>query len=368
MFLAPKLEIGGAEVMLDLMLGTPGDRSFRPIVCCTYMPGPIGERLIERGITVYHSLATNKLDFRIVSRLVKIIKKEKIAVIYDVMSDNNTLFYGLLASKLTGIPYVNAVHNARTQSAAVVLLRRLCMKYSDHVIALSEGHREFITRYYGVHADKIRIVPNGVDIGRFQLGMSNMLYRAKLNLPLDKPIVVIIATLRPLKAHKVFLQAAQKVLVEFPETQFLVVGDGPERNGLELYAAQLGIQASAHFLGQRTDIPEILSCIDVSVLSSSQEAFPITILESMAASKPVVATDVGLLDELVQHEETGFLVQPGDTEGLAESINKLIMNPTLSSKMGAAGRRRVENRFSMQNTISALESVILECVRDQPTL
>ena len=116
-----------------------------------------------------------------------------------------------------------------------------------------------------------------------------------------------------------------------------MIGDGVERNRLELYATQLGIQASVHFLGQRTDIPELLSCVDVSILSSLARNFPALNLGIYGSIQTRSCHNVGFLDELVQHEETGFLVQPGDTEGLAESINKLIMNPTLSSKMGEAG-------------------------------
>ena len=363
MFLAPKLVVGGAESMLDLILASPYDQNFRPVVCCIYKPGAIGERLMERGITVYHSLALNRLDFRIISRLVNIIRREKISVVYDVMSGNNTLFYGLFASKITGIAFVNALHNARIHLASVMLLQCVCMKFSDRVIALTERHREFIARYYKIQPDKIRVVPNSVDINRFSLGESATLYRAHLNLPLDSPLIAIIATLRPLKAHEIFLQAARKVLEYVPQARFLVVGDGSERIRLELYAAQLGIQASVHFLGQRTDIPEILSCVDVSVLSSLQETFPISLLESMAASKPVVATNVGFLDELVQHEVTGLLVKPGDAEGLAEAIIRLVINPDLAIKMGAAGRSRVEIFSSVQQTMDALDGIISEFVK-----
>lgn len=362
MFLTPSLEIGGAEMMLDLILSHLDELTFRPVICCTYSPGLIGEKLASRGITIYSSIASHRFDISIVLRLMSIAKRENVKLIYELASSNNTLLYGLLASRIAGIGFVNALHNARTYSRTTMVLRRTCMQLSAMVIALTQRHKLFIMEYYRVKEKNIHIIPNSVDFRRFETDVDKSLNRARLNLPSDKPVIGMVATLRPLKAHEIFLQAAQRTLKSVPDAHFLIVGDGSERGNLEKYASELGIEASIHFLGERTDIPEILACIDLFVLSSRQETFPISVLEAMAASKPVVATNVGFLDELVLHGETGFLVPPDDFDHLANVMQILLTEPALARRMGATGRKRVEAHFSVGKTLAAFEKVVFACI------
>jgi glycosyltransferase involved in cell wall biosynthesis len=173
--------------------------------------------------------------------------------------------------------------------------------------------------------------------------------------------VGIIAGLRPEKAHDVFLGAA-RVLAHETNAHFVIVGGGTERDKLKTLASTLNLSDRVHFLGLRTDIARILRGLDVVVLSSRPEVetFPVAIMEAMAASKPVVCTKVGSLEELVLDGQTGFLVAPNSTSQLAARIKWLLDNPGLAKKMGRAGRARILKRFTVNAMVRATEHLLVQ--------
>jgi len=175
-------------------------------------------------------------------------------------------------------------------------------------------------------------------------------------IPADAPVVGIIANLHPIKGHKVFLTAAASVLQTYPQTVFLIVGrDIGIKSELEAFAQELHIRDAVMFTGERDDIPEILSILDIQVSSSFSESFSNVILEGMAAGKPVVATEVGGTPELVVPEQTGLLVPAGNPQCLAEAMMRLLGDQALRVQMGHAGRRRIELLFRIEQTVQQLE-------------
>jgi glycosyltransferase involved in cell wall biosynthesis len=365
MFICPTLRVGGAERALETALQFPDQLAFRPVVCCTYEPGVLGRKFMESGLGVHHSLAANRWDLRLLPRLVSLLRRERVRVLYDVMSDGNTLLYGLLAARLAGVHgTVGAVHHARPSEGRSALVRRMMLRLCSRVVALTEQHRLFIAQQYGVPLHRMRVVHNGVALDRFSGDPGSRRSRQELGLPLEGPLVAMVATLRRLKAHEVFLEAAGVVSREVPEAHFLLVGDGPERARLEIETLQRGLADRVHFLGFRSDVPQILAHVDVSVLSSNHEAFSISTLESMAAGKPVIATKVGLMDELISEGKTGFLVEAGDANGLAERLVRLLTHPDLAAEFGRSGRKRVEDHFSDLRMIAAIEAVVAEAGED----
>ena len=151
------------------------------------------------------------------------------------------------------------------------------------------------------------MIPNGVDTQRFSPNNEKAALRDKLELPQEGSIVTIVAALRPEKNHRRFLDIANVVSGDCPETTFLIVGDGPERDGLESYASEIGVSNQVRFLGNRSDIPEILSASDFFMLTSDNEAAPVSIMEAMSCGLPVVASDVGSVHEMVVQGKTGFV-------------------------------------------------------------
>jgi len=164
----------------------------------------------------------------------------------------------------------------------------------------------------------------------------------------------MLARLVPQKDHKTFIEAARIVIQHYPETTFAIIGQGPLKSELEQFAFNLGLQRHVHFSGLRTDIPNVLAALDISVLCSRKEGFSLTILESMAAGLPVVATRVGGNEEAVVHGETGFIVEPQNPKALADAIMRLVQDERTRKKFGAAGEQRVHRYFSIEVTARKL--------------
>ncbi|MCH8924188.1 MAG: glycosyltransferase, partial [Planctomycetes bacterium] len=154
--------------------------------------------------------------------------------------------------------------------------------------------------------------------------------------------------------------AAAAVCRDVPNARFLIVGDGPQRAELESLAARLDLTGAVHFLGCRGDVPKILSASDVFALTSHVEASPVSILEAMACGRPVVSTRVGSVAESVGDGETGYLVEPGDTDALAARLVELLGDREQASRMGRAGRQRVLATSSLERMVAGYEAMLVE--------
>jgi len=160
-----------------------------------------------------------------------------------------------------------------------------------------------------------------------------------------------------IKGHRYFMEAAKSVLEKVPDVEFLLIGDGPLRSKYEEMARSLGVEKKVCFLGRRNDIPSILSVLSVSVLSSISEGLSNVVLESMAAGRPVVATRVGGNPELVINGTTGYLVPPADSEALTEAVVALLKNPAKARSMGVAGKKLVEEKFTVEAMVKGYENL-----------
>jgi glycosyltransferase involved in cell wall biosynthesis len=210
-------------------------------------------------------------------------------------------------------------------------------------------------------AEKVTVIPNGVDTYRFRsLPDSGLAVKTKLGIPPAAPVCGIVAALRPEKNHTLFLRAAALAAKQRPDAHFIIVGDGPERARLEKVAIEAGVASSTHFVGSRSDIPQVLSAFDVFALTSHNEANPVSILEAMACEIPVVSTRVGSVAESVAAGSTGYLVEPGDAKALAEHWVNLFTDPALARSLGSAGRTTVEAHWSLDRMVKGYERLICD--------
>lgn len=231
---------------------------------------------------------------------------------------------------------------------------------TDVFIAVADAHGRFLVEHEKFPATKVAVIRNGVDTRRFAPKSADEVasLRRELGIHTDTPVVGIVAALRPEKNHESFLDLATRVTGQWPGVQFLIVGDGPCRGSLEQYAARLELQKNVRFLGMRNDIPRVLAALDVFVLTSHNEANPVSILEAMSTGKPVVATNVGSVHEVVSDGQTGFLVPAGDAATLADRTLQLLKDPRLAQSMGAAGRATVDARWSIQEMVNRYAGLI----------
>ncbi len=259
-----------------------------------------------------------------------------------------------------GIPLVTTLHLGKPQGGSWMFNRiirvyeltfgRFIVHQSDHTIAVSQAVAEH-TRQISGHPPPPTVIPNGVD---------TVLFHPEQNPGHPAQVVLFVARMVPNKGPKTLVRAAALVLHHHPQAQFVLVGDGPLRNQLQEQVNHLGIEQAVQFLGLRHDVPDLMRQANVFVRPSTLEGMPLTILEAMASGLPVVATPVGGTPELVKDGVNGYLVPVNDHDALANSIIKLLDNPSLAEKMGQRGREMVEMDYTWDAAAEQTERVYLE--------
>ena len=365
MFLITSMPVGGAETLLVNLIRRLDRERFLPLLCCFKALGPLGEELAAE-IPAFEHLIEHKFDVGVVGRLTKLLRDERIDAVVTVGAGDK-MFWGRIAAKRAGVPVVLcALHSTGWPDAIGRLNRsRIMTHWTDAFIGVADSHARHLIEKEHFPTYKVRVIPNGVDAGRFHASRDSADLRRTLGLSVTAPVAGIVAALRPEKNHEMFLRVAAQVLKEVPEARFLVIGDGPERAKLERIAAELKLERAVQFLGTRGDIPELLAALDVFVLTSRIEANPVSILEAMATGKPVVAPRVGSISESVNDGETGFLIEPGDTQQAAAAVVRLLSRPELARRLGQAGRAAVVERWSLERMVAGYEDLIVEVYRQK---
>lgn len=369
LFLMLSLEVGGTEKHVYELISNINKEKFRTVVCCLYDLGSIGRSLMNENneTTCYYNIISHKYDISGILHLISIIKKENIDVLYTINSPL-TLFIGALIAKLIGLNACvtrDSVTNPIFHVKRRRIVNRLMLPFVDRIVAQSDSHAEYLINSEGMNKEKIEVIYNSVKLEQFIEPVNAVALKDELHIPKDVPVVGIVGRLAPEKGHVVFLQAARKILNKFPQTQFIIVGDGSEMNNLQNLTEELGIQSNVIFLGVRRDIPWILSLFDVAVLSSHSmvETVSNAVLEYMAAGKPVVATNAGSTSDLVSDKKTGVIIPCGDSEAMTEAVLNLFANIELMKKMGDAGREKVKEKFTIHRMVAEYETLFARLIK-----
>ncbi len=216
------------------------------------------------------------------------------------------------------------------------LYLKVANRYPKRWLANSEAVAEKISRIEGIERKRFDVIYNGVEL--------------KAVLPRDqhlKQTIVMVANLRPVKSIPTLIRAAAEVVKEFPQARFRIIGEGPDRHGLQGQITEAGLHSNFEMPGSTSDVHAGIANATMGVLTSTSEGFSNSLLEYMRAGLPVIATRVGGNSEVVQEGVTGYLIAAGDHRQLAERIVELLRNPQEAAVMGAAGRRLVEDKFSL---------------------
>ncbi len=358
MFLNTTLEVGGAEMLLVDLVRRLDRSRFAPEICCLKERGKLG-RMLAAEVPVFDRLIGHKWDVCVLGRLKRLFRERKIDAVVTVGAGDK-MFWGRLAASRAGVPViVSAIHSTGWPDG-IGRLNRMLHGLNDKFVAVAPPHGQFLIENQRLSPAKVCVIANGVDVDRFAPRSPPPELRQSLGLPAAAPLAGIIAALRPEKDHRLFLEVAARVHEQNPAAHFLIVGDGALRGGLELYAAELQIADWVHFLGTRPDVSELLNLLDVVLLTSRIEANPVSILEALASGKPVVATRVGSVPESVLDGEVGYLVEPGDSEAMADRVARLLSDRRLAATFGAAGRRHVVDNWSVQRMVEGYETMLLD--------
>ncbi len=323
--------IGGAEVFVatfceELIRLGAEVRLFCPL------GRPFAGYARERGLKPITWKTRGKLDPITIVRLARLTRRERIDVVHTHLSTASLL--GAFAAKLARAPSVAHVHGLNTAT---------CFRYSTRVIAVSEAVKQHLCAQ-GLDAKRVRVIHNGVDLSRFQ---PVPVADAKLALERNPsaPLIGVFGRLSEEKGQRVALEAMFILLKDHPTARLVLVGEGKSEADLRTSAAALGIGDSVEFAGFMPDVRPLMSACDAVIVPSLKEGFGLAAVEAMALGRPVVASAVGGLTEIVAPGETGFLADPNDPNAVAQALGELISNPTLAQEMGERGRERAERCF-----------------------
>jgi glycosyltransferase involved in cell wall biosynthesis len=297
----------------------------------------------QRGLGAQLIPCAGKFDGEAIRQLERCIRENEIDVLHSHGYKSN--IYGYWVARKMRIAKVATCHGWPGNSFALrsyYLLDKIVLQGFDRVIAVSEPTAAILRRA-AIPTHKIRLISNGVDAARFHEfeGSSKIANRSS-----RRKSIGVVARLSPEKGIHFLLKAAKDVLRYFPDTNFCLIGDGPERGHLESLARELGIEGNVEFWGLQKDMPSVYAQLDIFVLPSLTEGLPMAILEAMAAAKPVIATRVGAIPNLVIPEKTGLLVEPADSAGLREAILQYLRNPATGSEHGKNGAEYVRRCYS----------------------
>lgn len=333
------LEIGGMEqVVVDLVKAM--DRTkFEPVIICFMRLGPLGEELKALGFSVYLlPPLTPIISFLYPAPLVKILKQVGADVVHV---HSGCWFKGVVGARLCGVKRVIYTLHGATYGRRFVetLLERIAASLTSRIITVSDDLSLQLKEAGHLPMEKVAVIINGIDTERFALVTGH---------PVSGRVRIgIIARLDPVKDLETLLRALRLLIDMGGRADLDIVGDGPERERLEALSAELGLGSHVTFHGFQRDTPQRLAKIDIFVLSSLREGTSISILEAMAAGKPIVATAVGGNPALVEDEVNGLLVPPSDPAALAQALKRLIEDEGLRVQMGQANRHKARQKFGL---------------------
>lgn len=280
---------------------------------------------------------------------------------FDVLhaQDPWTNLLGVPAARMAGVPVIVTSRLDLADWGWYKSRKRIVMRWVQRagtaIFANSEAVKQNLVSNDHFAPEMIRVILNGVDVQHF----SQVVAVRPVTLPQvsasDRLIAMVANMHFELKGHDLLIEAAQKVVARFPQTKFLLVGDGERRGLLEQMAEQKGVKENLLFLGNRKDIAQIHACCEIGILPSRSEGLPNAVLEYMAAGLPVVGASVGGIPELIENERTGLLVPPGDADAIANALISLLADPERAKELGRAGQERARTRFSFDQLVSELE-------------
>jgi glycosyltransferase involved in cell wall biosynthesis len=333
---------GGAEHVVISLAVALRESGVATASVALFEEGWLSAHLRSRQVPVHVLSLDRVIDFRLLSTLVRLVRREHVALIHAHEFAAN--LYAALAGRFAGIPVVATVHgkNYYTEARRRVIAMRALRRLGAAVVAVSDDLKSFLEREVGLRG--VRVAPNGIDVDRYDPGARDRV-RSELGIGVGETVVGAVGNLYPVKGHKVLIEAVGRM--SHP-VRLLIAGRGGEEAALRKCAADMGVSDRVHLLGFREDVPRLLSAFDVYALPSFSEGQSLALMEAMAAGLPIVASRVGGNPEIIDDGEHGLLVEAGDAAALAACLTRLAQDTRLRCRLAANARSRVRAEFSLE--------------------
>ena len=357
------LELGGSETQCVEVARQLKEEGYCVTVGCLRADGPLKARLNESGLEcvefpVRASLLRPKAALQML-KLVAFIRKRRFEVVHT--NDLYSNLFAVPAAWLAGVPVIISSRRDLGRWWWYTPVRRKILRrvqeLSTRILVNSEAVRQELLIRDGFAPDKIHVVYNGIDTEKFIQAACDRQHLLPSISPNHKLIITVANMHTGAKGHGDLIEAARSVREVCPEARFLFAGDGEMRSFFEDQVRAAGLEEMFIFLGHRTDIASLLACCDIGVLASRTEGLPNAVLEYMAAGLPVVATAVGGIPEIIEHEVNGLLIPSENPAALSGALLRLLNDEQMRKRLAEAGRERVLARFNFASVLANLRQL-----------
>lgn len=346
------MHIGGTEQVIKNLIEATDTSKYNLSIFCIETPiGPFGEMLMKKG---HHIEAYNRkqgFDLKLLAKLRQYIIHNKIDVLH--CHQYTPWVYGALASLLTGSKVIFTEHGRfypDRSSWKRRYINPLLVMSTDYISAISKATRQALVDYEFIPAHKIEVIYNGINELQTKNSAAAEL-RKKLSIPLNTVVLGTIARLDPIKNHELLISAFAEIHKKYADSMLVIVGDGETRTQLEQLVNKLEVSDKVIFTGYQENPADYLELMDIFLLTSLSEGTPMTLLEAMSLSKPCIVTDVGGNPEIIQHHITGLVTPSKDQNKLVENLDLLFTDSVFRAKLGYAGRKLFEQKFTAQKML-----------------
>ena len=340
-------------------------RGHQTAILCVFQEGHDAEEVRRQGISLASLDLQQGWGPREFFRIFDWLRSNPVDVLHAYLFGFH-VFAGLPA-RLLKVPVVLSSRReiAQWQKRRHLWVENMGNLLVDRVVSCSKAVEKWTLAKERISPEKVITIYNGINLGRFRPTGNRIKVRENLGIPLDAPLVGTVANMAVEKGYPYLLEAAEQILKEDPRVWFLFVGFGPLDREVKAWARKIPGHERIVFPGARTDIPDLVEAMDIFVLASVIEGFPNVLLEAMAMARPVVATAVGGIPELVEPGRDGFLVAPRDGKALAEAVLSLVRNPKRAEEMGLRGKEKITQHFSLDRMIDEYENLYLSLFRQK---
>lgn len=349
-----RLDRAGAEVLAAGLAGALRDR-YRFVFLCLDGLGPLAEALAADGFVVEALGRQPGIDRRLAKRLRSRLEAHDAQLVHA--HQYTPFFYsamsrGIFNPSAPRRPILFTEHGRHypdTPSLKRTLANKLLLRKPDRVTAVGRFVKQALIQNEAIPPDRITVIYNGIDPGPEPTDQDRVLARERLGIDAHRPLVMHVARFHPVKDHATAIRAFARLHADRPDALLVLVGGGEGRSAIEAQAAELNLADAVRFTGPVDNARELIPAADLCILTSLSEGVSVTLLEAMAAAKPVLATDVGGNPEVVTHNRTGALAPRGDDARLAQAMHELLAHPAYTQRqLGSAGRAKLLEQFTAE--------------------
>ena len=357
--------LGGGQTAV-LLLAENLDRRLFEVLVCSAGDGPLVDEVQNRGLTHIPVPLSKSFSLRTVNRIAAALNKNGIQILHT--HGGIAGFYGRWAARRSRTPViVHTLHGIHYLHYRNPLLRslyifqeRIFSRFTDGLILVSRADLGQAKKHKLGPEGKMFVIPNGIDLKVKENFEDIQKKRRAWGWEPDQPVIGTVARLHRQKGVLYLVQAAEKVLGAFPGAKIVVVGEGPLGQKLRKKAARMGLENSFLFLGERKDAAELIPLFDVFVLPSLWEGLPFVLVEAAALGKPIIATAVDGVTEIVEQGKTGVLVPAKDPQALADAIVRLVRDKDSALRLAERAKAMIPPRFPLRRMVEQTQNLYLE--------